>query len=68
MPSPPPSSPGGSVGVADLGAFDCAAEHMASDERQDDTMPLDNGYRPGSPLKASRVGLVFMNLSGRVVG
>lgn len=24
-------------------AFGCAAEHMASDERQDDRMPLDNG-------------------------
>ena len=24
-------------------AFECAAEHMASDERQDDRMPLDNG-------------------------
>jgi hypothetical protein len=25
------------------GAFDCAAEHMVSGERQDDRMPLDNG-------------------------
>jgi hypothetical protein len=25
------------------GAFDCAAEHMASDERQDDRIPLGNG-------------------------
>jgi hypothetical protein len=25
------------------GAFHCTSEHMASDERQDDRMPLDNG-------------------------